>query len=98
MDQTIVKTPSSSLVATNVRMPREELLTYREYALSEGKSFSQLVREVLARTIVPVPIKAKRSSKAKKRSFWDIGKYAIKLGDPKASQTVDQYIYRKELL
>lgn len=81
----------NKLVTTNVRIPKDELLTYREYALNKGKSFSQLVREVLAKAIHPVaPVIDKRK---KKRSFWDIGKYAIKGGDPKASQNIDKYVY-----
>jgi len=80
------------LITTNVRIPKEELLTYREYALSEGKSFSQLVRDILAQAVMPVSVKTKNAGK-KKRSFWDIGKYAIRSGDPKASQKIDQYVY-----
>jgi len=93
MIQTISRTKKQPLITTNVRIPQEELLTYREYALSEGKSFSQLVRDILAQMIVPAPIKTRGDSKTKKRSFWDISKYAVKSGDPKASQKIDQYVY-----
>jgi hypothetical protein len=86
-------TTRQSLITTNIRIPEEELLTYREYALSEGKSFSQLVREILAQAIIPAPVKIKSVSKKKKRSFWDIDKYAVKSGDPKTSQKIDQYVY-----
>lgn len=81
----------NKIITTNIRIPAGELLTYREWALSQGKSFSQLVREVLAQTIIFSPAKIKRSSK--KRSFWDINKYAVSSGDPKASQKIDKYVY-----
>ncbi len=82
----------SAIVTTNVRMPRDELLMYREYALSEGKSFSQLVREMLAKAVTPAP--TNRATCSKKRSFWDIGEYAITIkGGNKSSQEVDKYVY-----
>lgn len=84
---------NKTLITTNVRLPREELLTYREYALSEGKSFSQLVREVLARAIIFDAAPNSKRSSNKKRSFWDIDAYSITLGDAHASETVDASIY-----
>lgn len=90
----MIENIKQSLITTNVRIPKEELLTYREYALSEGKSFSQLVREILAQAVMPAYAKTKVVTKKKKRSFWDIGKYAISIGDKKASQTADKYIYQ----
>lgn len=89
----MIQITQQPLVTTNVRIPKEELLTYREYALSEGKSFSQLVREILAQAVIPAPVKTRGVAKKKKRSFWDIDKYAVKSGDPKASQKIDQYVY-----
>lgn len=89
----MIQITQQPLVTTNVRIPREELLTYREYALSEGKSFSQLVREILAQAVMPAYVKTSAAAKKKKRSFWDIDKYAVKSGDPKASQKIDQYVY-----
>lgn len=85
---------NKTLITTNVRLPREELLTYREYALSEGKSFSQLVREVLARAIIFDSVTNGKHSSNKKRSFWDIDAHSITLGDAHVSQTVDASIYR----
>lgn len=83
----------NNMMTTNVRIPRDELLTYREYALNQGKSFSQLVREVLAKAVQPAASIIDKRKKTKKRSFWDIGKYAIRGGDPKASQNIDKYVY-----
>lgn len=79
------------IITTNVRIPAGELLTYRELALSQGKSFSQLVRDILAKAIIYSPEKIKRP--AKKRSFWDIDNFAIKSGDAKASQKINKYVY-----
>ena len=84
------------LVTTNVRIPHDELLTYREHALNEAKSFSQLVREALARMVVPGEETRGHVHKKKKRSFWDVGSHAQKLGDTKASQKADTYIYTHE--
>lgn len=89
MRQINITTSKQSLITTNVRIPQDELLTYREFALSEGKSFSQLVRDILAQAIFPSNIKYV----CNKRSFWDIGKYAVKSGDPKASQNIDKCVY-----
>ena len=86
----------NKLVTTNVRIPYDELLTYREYALSEAKSFSQLVREALARTIVTGQETHAHIHNSKKRSFWDIGLHAKKIGDATASQKADTYIYTHE--
>lgn len=85
----ITKT-KNSIVTTNVRIPKDELLVYREYALSEGKSFSQLVREILAQAVTPGPTRKSR----KKISFWDVQKYAVSLkGGSKSSQEVDKVVY-----
>jgi hypothetical protein len=81
---------TNNLVTTNVRIPKEELLMYREYALSEGKSFSQLVRDMLAQMVVPAQPKKIHS---KRISFWNTNQYSVKGGDPKASQSVDKYVY-----
>ena len=86
-------TKKQHLVTTNVRIPEEELLTYREYALNEGKSFSQLVREILARAILLPETHAHTIRTSKRRSFWDINKYAIKGGDIHASQKIDDVVY-----
>lgn len=91
----MIKTPikKQQLVTTNVRIPEEELLAYREYALNEGKSFNQLVREILARAILWRETHTPRTEASKKRSFWDIDKYAVKGGDKHASQKVDDVVY-----
>lgn len=86
-------TKKQRLVTTNVRIPEEELLTYREYALNEGKSFNQLVREILARAILWRDTSTPRTEASKKRSFWDIHRYAIKGGDTRASQKIDDVVY-----
>lgn len=80
----------NNVVATNIRIPKDELLVYREYALNQGKSFSQLVREILAQAVTPGPTRKSR----KKISFWDVEKYAVSLkGGSKSSQEVDKYVY-----
>jgi len=35
------------LVVTNIRLPKEDLLEYRDLALQEGKSFPAWVRELM---------------------------------------------------
>lgn len=37
----------SKLVTTNIRLPAEDLKNYRMIALSEGKSFSGFIKEIL---------------------------------------------------
>ena len=48
------------MVATSIRLPKEELLLYRQIALEEGKSFSELVREELSKKIAPLKIPSTR--------------------------------------
>ena len=84
---------NQKLVATNIRIPEDDLLAYRQYALEQGKSFSQLVRDSLAGLISRVGSFKIASNKKKKISFWDIEKYAVKGGDPKASQNIDKHVY-----
>lgn len=81
----------SDLVATNIRIPRDDYEWYKTIASERGESFAQLTRRVLAEKVKYPAIKSKK--KSKKRSLWDIGKYAIKGGDPKASQTIDEVVY-----
>lgn len=80
-----------TFIATNIRLPEEELRMYRQTALERGKSFAQLVREALAKE-VGVSTMEKRK-KSKKRTFWDIGKYAIKGGGTHAARDHDEIIY-----
>src|SRR4030042_2069650 len=41
----------ANLVTTNIRLPAEDLKEYRMYALSQGKSFSGWIREMLDKFI-----------------------------------------------
>ena len=78
----------SDLITTNIRIPKDDYDLYKMIALQRGESFAGLVRRVLAETV-----KFKAEKKEKKRSLWDIGKYAVKGGDPHASQTIDEVVY-----
>lgn len=75
-------------MVTNIRIPKEDYTLYKMIALQRGESFAGLVRRILAEKV-----KFKVGKKAKKRSLWDIGKYAVKGGDPHASQTIDEVVY-----
>lgn len=72
----------------NIRIPKEDYVLYKMIASERGESFAGLVRKVLAEKV-----KFKAVKKEKKRSLWDIDKYAIKGGDPHASQTIDEVVY-----
>ena len=80
----------NELVVTNIRLPKQELINYREVALSMGVSFSELVRNVLARFTHPVAIVKPTKTTI---SFWDINKVAVKGGIRNASVNHDKYIY-----
>ena len=82
----------SDYVVTNIRLPKEDLITYRQIALSSGKSFSELVREVLARFVHPAEVTVGRVKK-KYPSFWEIDKIAVSGGPKDGSVKHDQYIY-----
>ena len=87
-----MNTGTQNLVTTNVRIPKEDLFAYRQYALERGKSFSQLVRDVLSQAVSHVG-EVKITSARGKSSLVDITKIAVKGGDPKASQSIDKYTY-----
>ena len=80
----------SRLTSTIIRLPAEDLKKYRMIALNEGKSFSAFTREILEKAISPVTLKF---SLKKKRSLWDVEKYAVKAGDKKAAKEHDKVIY-----
>jgi hypothetical protein len=82
---------SNTLVVTNIRLPKEDLIDYRQLALSMGKSFSQLVREALARLIQPVEVKITKTRKYP--AFEEIDKIAVNAGPRDAAQEHDKYIY-----
>ena len=81
----------NKFVTTNIRLPKEDLIAYRQMAIASGKSFSQLVREVLAQFNHPVEI-SKTASK-KYPDFWDIEKAAVSGGPKDGSTKHDKYIY-----
>ena len=83
----------SELVVTNIRLPKQELINYREVALSMGISFSELVRNVLARFTHPVTITKPTKANV---SFWEVDKIAVKGGVKNASVNHDKYIYYKK--
>jgi len=80
----------NKFVTTNIRLPKEDLIAYRQMAIASGKSFSQLVREILAQFNHPVEI----SKTAKKYpDFWEIEKVAVSGGPKDGSTKHDKYIY-----
>lgn len=80
----------NNYVTTNIRLPKDDLMNYREIALSMGKSFSEFVREVLAKFAHPVTI---AETKKKYPSFWEIDKIAVKGGPKDGALNHDKYIY-----
>lgn len=93
LDNTMVLWYSYSMndyTVTNIRLPKQELINYRELALSMGISFSELVRKVLARFSYPPAITKVSKTKV---SFWEIEKVAVKGGSKTASIDHDKYIY-----
>lgn len=82
----------SDYVTTNIRLPKEDLISYRELALSMGKSFSALVRELLAKYTHPASV-LPITKRKKQFSFWEIDKIAVKGGPKDGSVNHDKYIY-----
>ena len=76
----------AGLVTTNVRMTRDKPVAYQEYALREGKSFSQLVRDVLARVVNP----ARVARVIGKRTLREMAEISVSFGDKKASSRTDE--------
>jgi hypothetical protein len=81
----------SKFVATNIRLPKEDLVFYRQVALASGKSFSELVREALAKNMHPVELPKKKNKKYP--SFWEIEKIAVSGGPKDGSTKHDRYLY-----
>jgi len=81
----------NKFVTTNIRLPKEDLIAYRQMAIASGKSFSQLVREVLAQFNHPVEISQNASKKYP--DFWEIEKVAVSGGPKDGSTKHDKYIY-----
>lgn len=81
----------NKFVTTNIRLPKEDLISYRQIALASGKSFSQLVREILAKFAHPVDIPM--ANLKKYPSFWEVEKMAVLGGPKKGSSEHDKYIY-----
>lgn len=79
-------------VTTNIRLPKEDLVNYRQIALSLGKSFSEFVREILAQFVHPVEVTIGKTKK-KYPSFWEIEKVAVSGGPKDGSTKHDRYIY-----
>lgn len=95
VDNTIIqwyyRSMADGMTVTNVRLPRQELLGYRQAALAMGKSFSQLVREALARMVQPVEVVVTRT--ARYQTFEEIEKIAVVSGPRNGARKHDEYLY-----
>ena len=78
----------SDLITTNIRIPEEDFYKYKELAKKQGKSFAHLVRSALNITYNNLGKKTK-----KKKSLWDIGKYAISIKNYNKNETIDEVVY-----
>lgn len=90
----------NSWVATNIRLPKDELLTYRQIALEEGKSFSKYAREALREAAHSKVLGGKKRKSRKKviryedAPLWDVKKYYKWVSkDKRGSVDHDKYIY-----
>jgi len=81
----------SNYIVTNIRLPKEDLVHYRQIALASGRSFSELVRELLARNLYPVEVP--KTKKKKYPRFREIEKVAVSGGPRDGSTKHDRYIY-----
>lgn len=81
----------NNYTVTNVRLPKEDLIYYRQIALASGKSFSELVRELLAQSLHPVAMP--KIGKKKYPNFREIEKIAVSGGPKDGSIKHDRYIY-----
>jgi len=91
-----------NLVATNIRLPKEDLNFYKEIAMAENKSFSEYVREILEETSrykrfgINIKRKVKKSSRWQEAPIWNFSKYRkFASGIKDGSINHDKYIYRK---
>ena len=89
-----------NLVATNIRLPEEDLALYKEIAMAEKKSFSEYVRQSLGETTknkvygISKKPKKKKSSVWKDAPIWNISKYRpYSSGIKDGSVHHDKYIY-----
>ncbi len=85
-----------TLVATNMRFPKEELKKYKELASMEGKSLSEFLRENL-RLAIRLKILGKNVEVKKNPSIWNLKKYkkwASKVKD--GARRHNYYLYGKQ--
>lgn len=92
---------SNTLVATNIRLPKEKLLIYRQMALEMNKSLSEWINEIMenaAREAI-LGVKPSAVSKRKKMSWekapiWNYRKYEKWASSVKdGAVNHDKYIY-----
>lgn len=92
---------ASNLVATNIRFPKERLLTYRQIALEMGKSLSEFINEVMDDSAREIILTGKTSKRRPKRKMawedapiWNYKKYAKwASGIKNGARKHDKYIY-----
>jgi hypothetical protein len=78
------------MIATIIRLPKEDYEYYKEYARSKGWSTAELFRKAATKMV-------KRGKVDKKISIWDLGtKWVIKNGPTDGSINHDRDIYEFE--
>lgn len=89
-----------NLVATNIRLPEEDLALYKEIAMAEKKSLSEYVRQALSETTRNKMYGMGKKPKKKKifawkdAPIWNVNKYkAYASGIIDGSIRHDKYIY-----
>ena len=90
-----------NLVATNIRLPKDELIQYRQLALREGKSFSKFLRDILVRYSHQVYMKGAAKFDAKELRnkkaddpIWKLKPFSFKkINKSNWAKSQDYYIY-----
>ncbi len=83
----------SKLVVTNIRLTKEELMEYRQTALSEEKSFSEFVRLALAEKVRRDTFGFRKKT-WQEAPLWNITKYEKwSSGIKDGAKNHDKYIY-----
>lgn len=86
------------LVATNIRLPREDLIAYRQMALEQGISFSEYLRIVLKKYSQQILVKGKADMRKininhtrEHEPIWNFRPFRSGIKD--GAKNHDKYIY-----
>lgn len=89
----------NDLVVTNIRLTKDELIEYRQMALSEGKSFSEYLRAILEQFTHQIKVRGKADAtnidlqtERSSEPIWTLKAWNSGIKD--GARDHDKYIYR----